>query len=71
MPHRLCKLRQWARTREFDIVKLVTHGASNKQIARILSVTEGTVKTHLHAIYQKMAVGNRTMLEMAQLQDVI
>jgi RNA polymerase sigma factor (sigma-70 family) len=48
--------------RERQIVALVTQGQPNKQVARQLAVTEGTVKVHLHHIYRKLGVRNRTAL---------
>src|SRR5262245_10934039 len=47
--------------RQQQIVALVSAGISNKEIGRPLSVTEGTVKIHLHAIYSKLRIPNRTM----------
>jgi len=49
-------------SRERQIVLVVSEGLSNKQIARRLRLTEGTVKVHLHNIYQKLGVSNRTSL---------
>jgi two-component system nitrate/nitrite response regulator NarL len=43
-------------------VSLVAEGRSNKEIARHLGVTDGTVKIHLHNIYRKLDVSNRTAL---------
>jgi DNA-binding NarL/FixJ family response regulator len=48
--------------RELEITALVSAGLSNKEVARRLGVTEGTVKAHLHNIYQKARVRNRTAL---------
>lgn len=48
--------------REREIVTLVAEGQSNKEIARQLGLTDGTVKIHLHNIYRKLEVGNRTSL---------
>jgi DNA-binding NarL/FixJ family response regulator len=48
--------------REREIVHLVAEGRSNKEIGLQLGVTEGTVKMHLHNIYQKLSVNNRTAL---------
>jgi DNA-binding NarL/FixJ family response regulator len=48
--------------RERQIVTLVAEGLSNKEIARALSVSEGTIKIHLHNIYKKLNVPNRTSL---------
>src|SRR6516162_6201197 len=54
-------------SRERQIALLVCTGLSNKQIARRLDVTEGTVKMHLHNIYVKFAIRNRTMLALLAL----
>jgi len=48
--------------REREVILLVAEGLSNKEVGRRLKVTEGTVKVHLYAIYQKVAVINRTAL---------
>ena len=48
--------------REREIVSLVSSGLSNKLVARELGLTEGTVKVHLHAIFRKTGVENRTSL---------
>jgi len=49
-------------TRHYEIATLVSAGLKNKEIARRLHLTEATVKTHLHNIYQKARVPNRTAL---------
>ncbi|WP_051448340.1 response regulator transcription factor [Bradyrhizobium sp. WSM1417] len=48
--------------RERQIVQLVSDGLSNKEIARQLNLSLGTIKVHLHNIFQKLAINNRTML---------
>jgi two-component system nitrate/nitrite response regulator NarL len=48
--------------REREIVSALTEGHSNKGIGRRLNLSEGTVKVHLHNIYQKLGVKNRTAL---------
>jgi DNA-binding NarL/FixJ family response regulator len=48
--------------RERQIMHLVSEGLSNKQVARQLNVCEGTIKVHLHHIYEKLAIRNRTAL---------
>lgn len=52
----------WARLspRESDILKLITDGASNKQIARRLNLAEATVKVHVKSLMRKIEVDNRT-----------
>jgi two-component system response regulator DevR len=46
--------------REHEILRLVAEGHSNAQLARMLWVTEQTVKFHLSNIYRKLHVSNRT-----------
>jgi DNA-binding NarL/FixJ family response regulator len=46
--------------RELEILCLVAEGHSNSQLARMLWVTEQTVKFHLSNIYRKLDVANRT-----------
>jgi LuxR family maltose regulon positive regulatory protein len=46
--------------RELEILKLLAGGLSNREIARKLVVSPGTVKTHTHHIYAKLGVGTRT-----------
>jgi DNA-binding NarL/FixJ family response regulator len=46
--------------RELEILQLVAEGHSNLQLARMLWVTEQTVKFHLSNIYRKLNVANRT-----------
>jgi len=48
--------------REREVVLLATEGLSNKEMARRIGVTEGTVKIHLHNVYQKLGVTNRTAM---------
>jgi len=48
--------------RRREIIALAVKGASNKQIAWELNITEGTVKTHLHRIYVRLGINNRTAL---------
>jgi two-component system nitrate/nitrite response regulator NarL len=51
--------------RESDIAQLVSQGLRNKEIARQLHLSEGTVKMHLHHIYEKLGVGGRTRLALS------
>ncbi len=50
--------------REAEIVKMVSAGMRNKEIANKLFIGEGTVKTHLHAIYKKLGVHGRVELTL-------
>ncbi len=49
-------------TREIDLIKLVANGYSNKKIAEQCFISEGTVKVHLHNIFDKLGVKNRVEL---------
>lgn len=49
-------------TREREIVRMAAGGLRNRDIAERLFITEGTVKLHLHNIYQKLAVNGRPEL---------
>ncbi len=58
--------------REIEIVCMVFDERSNKEIAQKLSIAEGTVKSHLHHIYEKLNVNNRrTLARYVRDQNVI
>lgn len=46
--------------RQADVLRAALRGNSNKLIARQLGISDGTVKTHLRAIYQELGTRNRT-----------
>jgi DNA-binding NarL/FixJ family response regulator len=46
--------------REVEVLRLAARGASNREIARALFVSEATVKTHLVHVYRKLSVADRT-----------
>jgi RNA polymerase sigma factor (sigma-70 family) len=48
--------------REIEIVRMVAQGLRNRVIAERLSISEGTVKVHLHNIYEKFRVDGRLEL---------
>lgn len=45
--------------RERQILKLIKNGATNSDIAKVLEVSEHTVKSHLYNVYKKIGVRNR------------
>jgi two-component system, NarL family, nitrate/nitrite response regulator NarL len=51
--------------REQQAVTLVCDGLSNKEVARKLGASEGTVKAHLHSIYGQLGVRSRAELMIA------
>lgn len=53
---------------ESRVLKLVLEGLRNKEIARVLSLTEHTVKTHMSNILRKLETDNRTRLVVALKQ---
>jgi two-component system nitrate/nitrite response regulator NarL len=56
-------------SREQEIMRLVSRGLSNKEAARELGVSEGTIKIHLHRIFQKVGVTSRTALAALTISD--
>ena len=55
--------------REMDVFHLVSKGLANKAVAGQLGVTEGTVKVHLHHIFQKLHISNRTGLILSAISN--
>jgi DNA-binding NarL/FixJ family response regulator len=53
--------------RELDIVQMIVLGLRNAEIAERLHVSEGTVKSHLHHVYEKLGVKSRmALMRLAQ-----
>ncbi len=50
--------------REIEIAELIGGGASNKEIAARLSITESTVKAHLSSVFRKLGVPDRLRLAL-------
>jgi two-component system nitrate/nitrite response regulator NarP len=48
--------------RERELIRFVRQGLRNREIAKELRVTEGTVKVYLHAVFEKLGVSSRTEL---------
>ena len=56
------RIRQRITAREREVALLVEEGRSNKEIGRELGLSDGTVKIHLHNIFQKLGVPSRQAL---------
>ncbi len=54
--------------RELDVLRLLSDGKANKQIASDLGVTESTVKLHTNNLFQKLGVSSRTEAMKVALQ---
>jgi two-component system, NarL family, nitrate/nitrite response regulator NarL len=54
--------------RELDIVRMIVLGLRNAEIADKLCVSEGTVKSHLHHVYEKLGVKSRMALMLLAQQ---
>ena len=53
---------EWSKVlspRERDVALLVARGLTNKEVARELGLCDGTVKIHLHNIFQKLGAKSR------------
>lgn len=57
--------------RERDVLELLTEGATNRQIAASLDITENTVKNHLRSILEKLRVENRVQAAAYALRQGI
>ncbi len=54
--------------REMEILKLITRGLSNKEIAKALGISRQTVKNHMTSILRKLAVNDRTQAAVYALR---
>jgi DNA-binding NarL/FixJ family response regulator len=58
--------------RETEIVRMIAQGLRNKVIAERLQISEGTVKIHLHNVYEKLGLDGRLELMLyAQRQGLV
>ena len=57
--------------REMEIAHVVAEGLRNKEIAAKLRISEGTVKQHLHAIYEKLNLDGRMSLVLRFKQKAV
>lgn len=54
--------------RELEVLHLIVHGRSNKEIARDLTISEATVKTHINSLLGKLDCTDRTQAATAAIQ---
>jgi two-component system nitrate/nitrite response regulator NarL len=50
--------------RELQVTALVAQGLSNKEIGRMLNIADSTIKVHLHNIFMKLGLRDRTALAL-------
>ena len=55
--------------REIDVLRQMTFGRSNKEIAEALAITEETVKTHIGRLLGKLHLENRTQAVVHALKN--
>jgi DNA-binding NarL/FixJ family response regulator len=55
--------------REYDVLRLVAKGYSNKAVARELGITLSTVKTHLRNIFRKLDVEDRAQVIVKAIKE--
>jgi len=53
------KIKDYLSDREYEVLKYVTKGLTNKEIAKKMSITYHTVKAHVASIIKKAGVKNR------------
>jgi DNA-binding NarL/FixJ family response regulator len=54
--------------REMEVLQLIAQGLSNKELAKGLTISEKTVKTHLSSIYSKLNLSDRTQAAIYALK---
>ena len=54
--------------RELDVLRRIVAGRSNKEIAADLNITEGTVKTHVNHVLDKLGVHDRTQAALTAVK---
>ncbi|MNP44168.1 Transcriptional regulatory protein DegU [compost metagenome] len=56
--------------REFNIIKLISEGFSNKEIGNTLYISEGTVRNSISVILEKMSLRDRTQLAIFYYKNI-
>jgi DNA-binding NarL/FixJ family response regulator len=57
-------------SREREVLAQIADGRSNKEIARLLQVSEKTVKTHVSAVLAKLGVADRTQAALLAVREL-
>jgi DNA-binding CsgD family transcriptional regulator len=57
--------------RQQEVLNLIVQGRSNKEIARILKLGEGTVKVHVAALFGKLGINRRAAVAVAGARFVL
>jgi len=55
-------------SRELEILKMLSKGLTNKQIGRVLGISDNTVKNHVNSIIEKLEVSDRTEAATTAIQ---
>ncbi len=55
-------------SREIEALQLLVRGLSNKEISKMLNISEATVKLHLSNLFEKLGVADRTQAVVAAVQ---
>ncbi len=55
--------------RELEVLRHLAEGLSNKAIAKVLGISENTVKFHVNALLEKFGVGSRTEVVIKAIQN--
>jgi two-component system nitrate/nitrite response regulator NarL len=62
-------IRENLSSRETQVLELIARGATNREIATALSITENTVKKHLQSILAKLHLQNRIQAAVYAVQE--
>ena len=55
--------------RELQVAKLICEGLNNAEIAKMLNIRHGTVKTHLRNVYRRVRVKSKILMLLCFLKD--
>ncbi len=65
------EIRQFLTIRELEVLKLLSKGMLNKEIANVLYISEKTVKNHISSIFRKLDVQDRTQAAVYAVKNKI